>query len=237
MLIRKASGEEMLSLWGYEDIKNAPCTARFFYQNITSGNAVFWALDLDGELIGELYVFLDLEDHDFADGTSRAYLCAFRVNPEYRGQGLGSSLMEKALAELKESGFSSATIGVASDEPQNLKLYRRMLRKSRTVIMIPAVLMRMDKLSAKKRDGGCLQKSCELMDSRLLEHRQSGKSLSLMAKPLIDAPQAFPLRGRRSSKARPDEVVNFESDKQSQIKKKRAEAAPRDDKRGAPTLV
>ncbi len=126
MLIRKASGEEMLSLWGYEDIKNAPCTASFFYQNITSGNAVFWALDLDGELIGELYVFLDLEAHDFADGTSRAYLCAFRVNPEYRGQGLGSSLMEKALAELKESGFSSATIGVASDEPQNLKLYRRM---------------------------------------------------------------------------------------------------------------
>ena len=91
--------------------------------------------------------------------------------------------------------------------------------------------MRMDKLSAKKRDGGCLQKSCELMDSRLLEHRQSGKSLSLMAKPLIDAPQAFPLRGRWSSKARPDEVENFESDTQSQSKKKRAEAAPRDDKR------
>jgi len=126
MLIRKATGEEMLSLWGCKSMEKAPCTAKFFYQNITSGNAVFWALDHDGELIGELYVFLDLEDNDFADGTSRAYLCAFRVNSDYRGQGLGSSLLEKAVAELKESGFRSATIGVAKDEAQNIKLYRRM---------------------------------------------------------------------------------------------------------------
>ena len=126
MLIKKATGEEMLSLWGYEDIGKAPLTARFFYQNITSGNAVFWALELDGELIGELYVFLDLADKDFADGSNRAYLCAFRVKKEYRGHGLGSSLMEKALAELKENGFITATIGVGKDEPLNEKLYRRM---------------------------------------------------------------------------------------------------------------
>ena len=57
MLIRKATGAEMLSLWGYKGIENAPCTAKFFYRNITSGNAVFWALEHNGELIGELYVF------------------------------------------------------------------------------------------------------------------------------------------------------------------------------------
>ena len=60
MRIRKATAEEMLSLWGYQDLENAPYTAKFFYRNITSGNAVFWALDHAGELIGELYVFLDL---------------------------------------------------------------------------------------------------------------------------------------------------------------------------------
>ena len=126
MLIRKATGAEMLSLWGYQDLENAPYTAKFFFQNIRSGNAVFWALDHAGELIGELYVFLNLDDKDFADGTNRAYLCAFRVKSEYRGQGLGSSLMMKAIAELKDSGFRSATIGVAPDEPQNMKLYHRM---------------------------------------------------------------------------------------------------------------
>ena len=130
MLIRKATGEEMLSLWGYKGIEDASYTAKFFYQNISAGNAVFWALDNDGKLIGELYVFLDLDDKDFADGTSRAYLCAFRVNAEYRGQGLGSNLMVEAIAELKENRFHSAMIGVAIDEPQNIKMYHHIVNQA-----------------------------------------------------------------------------------------------------------
>ena len=126
MLIRKATGEEMLKLWGYQDVHTASPTAKFYYRSIVSGNAVFWTLDHDGELIGELYVFLNLEDKDFADGEKTAYLCAFRVREGYRGQGLGSSLMNAALSELKESGFQTATIGVGSDKPQNIQLYRRL---------------------------------------------------------------------------------------------------------------
>ena len=62
MLIRKAAGEEMLKLWGCEDADAAPPTAKFFYRNITSGNAVFWTVEHEGALIGELYVFFDLKD-------------------------------------------------------------------------------------------------------------------------------------------------------------------------------
>ena len=125
MLIRKASGEEMLALWGYEDARQAPPTARFFYHNISSGNAVFWTVDHDGALIGELYAFLNIEeDKDFADGSAAAYLCAFRVKKEFRGQGLGSGMMEAALADLKLRGFRRATIGAG--EERNLRLYRRM---------------------------------------------------------------------------------------------------------------
>ena len=126
MIIRKATAEEMLTLWGYEDIDNASPTAQFFYHNIFAGNAVFWALDKSGELIGELYVFLDLEDKDFADGKNIAYLCAFRVKTEYRGCGFGSSLMEKALAELKKDGFHKATIGVERNERANIRLYSQL---------------------------------------------------------------------------------------------------------------
>lgn len=125
MLIRTASGEEMLALWGYPDFNAASPTARFFYQNIAVGNAVFWALEHEGGLIGELYAFFDLADRDFADGKSTAYLCAFRVKEGFRGQGLGSRLMETALGELKARGFRRASIGVSESEPQNLRLYRR----------------------------------------------------------------------------------------------------------------
>ena len=67
MRIRKATGEEMLALWGYRDEKNAPPTARFFYRSISNGSAVFWTLDNGSEPVGELYAFLDLEDKDFAN--------------------------------------------------------------------------------------------------------------------------------------------------------------------------
>ena len=125
MLIRKASAEEMLNLWGYEDANQAPPTAKFFYRNISSGNAVFWTVEHDGELIGELYAFLNIEeDKDFADGSTTAYLCAFRVKKEFRGQGLGTRMMEAALADLKTRGFRRATIGVS--EERNKKLYSRL---------------------------------------------------------------------------------------------------------------
>ena len=126
MLIRKATGEEMLTLWGYQEMKTASPTARFFYNHLSVGNAIFWALDNSGEIVGELYAFLNLEDRDFADGHDTAYLCAFRVKKEYRGQGYGSRLMETALEDLKQRGFRNVTIGVGSDEPQNIRLYRRL---------------------------------------------------------------------------------------------------------------
>ena len=126
MRVRKATGEEMLRLWGYADAGSAPPTAKFFHANLSSGNSLFWTIEReDGELIGELYAFLDLGDTDFADGKDTAYLCAFRVKEGYRGQGLGSELLEHALFELREMGFRRATIGVGKDEPRNLRLYRR----------------------------------------------------------------------------------------------------------------
>ena len=127
MIVRKATGEEMLELWGYRESDAVSPTARFFYDNISSGNADFWATEDNGKLIGELYAFRDIpEDRDFADGKTTAYLCAFRVEKEYRGRGLGSRMMETVLADLKANGFRRATIGVGPEEEQNVRLYRRM---------------------------------------------------------------------------------------------------------------
>ncbi|MBQ6560319.1 MAG: GNAT family N-acetyltransferase [Erysipelotrichaceae bacterium] len=122
MLIRKAAADEMLRLWGFSDLDRAPNTAKFFYQNISDGNAIFYTADLNDILIGELYAYLDLNDKDFADGNETAYLCAFRVRKEYRCKGIGHLLMETALSDLKMKGFRYATIGV--DDERNERLYR-----------------------------------------------------------------------------------------------------------------
>lgn len=125
MTIRRATGEEMLALWRAQGVKSSPSTAQYFYENLSSGNAIFWTIESEGEFIGELYAFRDIvEDRDFADGEDTAYLCAFRVRREYRGQGLGTRLMQAALEELKSEGFRHATIGAG--EERNLRLYRRM---------------------------------------------------------------------------------------------------------------
>ena len=102
MVIRKATGEEMLELWGYQDTESASPTARFFYENINSENANFWTVENEGKLIGELYVFLNLDDKDFADGKKTAYWCAFRVQEKYRRQGIGTRLIETAVKDIKE---------------------------------------------------------------------------------------------------------------------------------------
>ncbi|MCR5767007.1 MAG: GNAT family N-acetyltransferase [Lachnospiraceae bacterium] len=124
MLIRKASGTEMLELWKYPDVNTAPPTARYFYNKIETGNAVFWTVENEGELIGELYVFYNLDDKDFADGKNTAYLCAFRIREDFRGKGIGTGLLREVLARLKAAGFTRATIGVGPEEERNIKLYR-----------------------------------------------------------------------------------------------------------------
>lgn len=83
--VKKSLARDMLTLWGYNSFDEASPTARFFYDNIESENAIFWNLCDEGNIVGELYSFLKLEDKDFADGIDTAYLCAFRVTDIVRG--------------------------------------------------------------------------------------------------------------------------------------------------------
>lgn len=124
MLIRKATGDEMLSLWD-QNLKIMSPTTLFFYDNIKKGNAEFWTYDMDGDLVGELYVFKNLEDKDFADGETRTYLCAFRIIKDLRGKGYGTQLITHVIKHVREEGFKAVTIGVDKTEEDNIRLYHK----------------------------------------------------------------------------------------------------------------
>lgn len=126
MKIRRAAERELLELWGYESLHTASSNAKFFCDNIKRGNTEFWALDYDGQLVGELYVFYDLEDKDFADGKRTAYLCAFRVRTDFRGQGLGTKLICHVIEHIKEFGYHRISIGVDTTDMANIRLYKRL---------------------------------------------------------------------------------------------------------------
>lgn len=124
MKIRQADENELLKLWREEEEHMSPTTSFFFHQ-IKKKNAEFWTYDWGGQLAGELYVFKELEDKEFADGKDRVYLCAFRIIKVLRGQGYGTKLMNHVLSHLKEEGYKTVTIGVDETEEDNIRLYHR----------------------------------------------------------------------------------------------------------------
>lgn len=119
MKIRIATVDEMKALWKFS---GSP-TYKYFVDGIKSENIEFWTIENleDSKLIGELYIFWNSEDPDEANGINRAYLCAFRIEEEFRGRGLSSSLMNTVLSRVKENGFSEVTIGVDNENYEKLK--------------------------------------------------------------------------------------------------------------------
>ena len=123
MVIRTATVDELNKLWG---ANNSP-TKAYFIKGMKEGNVEFWTIEnkKDASLIGELYIFWNSKDHEEANGKDRAYLCAFRINSEFRGQGLGKDLMMRVLERVKEKGFKEVTIGADNDNAERLiAMYR-----------------------------------------------------------------------------------------------------------------
>lgn len=124
-VVRMGTLEEMKNVWGYCN-RELSSTAQFFVDSISKGRAVFYALDYQGKVIGELYVFYELDDKDFANAEEKAYFCAFRISREYQHQGLGTYMITSVMQELKGHGIKRVTIGVDKTEEDNIRLYWRL---------------------------------------------------------------------------------------------------------------
>jgi ribosomal protein S18 acetylase RimI-like enzyme len=113
---RIADEHELMKLWNFSGSN----TYHYFIEGIKRQNIEFWVLDLLGDIIGELYIFWDSPDKDEANGVDRAYLCAFRVDPRYQGNGYGSLLMNRVLKRLEQKKIKEVTIGVDNDDYERL---------------------------------------------------------------------------------------------------------------------
>ncbi|OWZ84427.1 GNAT family N-acetyltransferase [Natranaerobius trueperi] len=126
MLIRQGviSDFERLN-WAWRK-DNIP-TQKIFKDRILEGKQEFWVVESSEheELLGEFHIVWNSFDPYEADGLSRAYICAFRIHPEYRGQGLGRKLKDRVLQRVKEAGKTQVTIGVKSDRPEIREMYKK----------------------------------------------------------------------------------------------------------------
>lgn len=124
MKCRIATIDDFKKLWNYSNSN----TYKYFVNGISSGNIELLTIENDssGELVGELYIFWDSEDKEEANGVSRAYLCALRVEKEYRGRGLSSLLIKKAKKRATQKGFKELTIGIDNDDYEKLSaIYKK----------------------------------------------------------------------------------------------------------------
>ena len=75
-----------------------------------------YVIEEDGKFIGEIsvnYISHDLEKETIPN--RRVYLQAFRVDKNYKKQGLGQKLIEYVLKDLESEGYTEFTIGVEED--------------------------------------------------------------------------------------------------------------------------
>lgn len=75
----------------------------------------------DGKIVGAVWVRI-MEDYGHVDGETPSF--AISLYKEYRGQGIGTALMEKMLELLRESGYKRASLAVQKKN-YAVKMYKK----------------------------------------------------------------------------------------------------------------
>jgi len=97
---------------------------RQHYQySCTGSTLIFIAESETGHLAGQVFVLLYSREKSIADGIKRAYIFSFRVKPQYRKIGLGTSIMKFIEENLQKRGYSEIRLNVAKDNLTALRLY------------------------------------------------------------------------------------------------------------------
>lgn len=83
---------------------------KLYYEGFGTGKADYCIVaDDDGKVIGAVWTRI-MNDYGHVDDETPSF--AISLYKEYRGQGIGTKLMEQMLALLKEKGYKRASLAV-----------------------------------------------------------------------------------------------------------------------------
>ncbi|MCR5458397.1 MAG: GNAT family N-acetyltransferase [Acetatifactor sp.] len=126
-----ASWEELNRKWDYEIAQN-PGDGNWLVwkveaaENFQKGVSIPYYGILNGTIICEATAVTDPRYVQNGEGMMKegaVYLCAFRTNPEFQGQGYFSKLKDFMLEDLRQQGFTKAILGVAVADEFHQKTY------------------------------------------------------------------------------------------------------------------
>lgn len=121
LVIEKGSAEDYYALFNGDERLKPMLGA-----HMESGNGEIWLAKCGKRIIGRMYTFKNLDDKDAADGQNVFYISSLLVNRWYRGQGVGTGLINCVNENYKKSGYSASTLGVYEDKEDNIRLYKRL---------------------------------------------------------------------------------------------------------------
>jgi ribosomal protein S18 acetylase RimI-like enzyme len=126
VIIRRLRQTDLPDLEWDGEYKHFRGIYRAAFDRSRAGQSVLWVAEHQGHgVIGQLFIQLDSDVPELSDGATRAYLHAFRIRSEYRGEGLGSFMLALAEADLIRRSFKMITLNVTQDNLAAIRLYER----------------------------------------------------------------------------------------------------------------
>lgn len=97
------------------------------YEHTLQGRSILWVADFQGQgVIGQLFIQLFSGRRELANGSDRAYIYGFRIQPPYRNAGLGRRMLTIAEQELRQMGYYFVTLNVSQNNPDAKRLYEKL---------------------------------------------------------------------------------------------------------------
>lgn len=96
-----------------------------FRREIEENNRVVFIYKEKGKFIGEIAYVLQMNDSDYTIPGKRIYISRLIVKSTHRNKGIGGILIDYILNEVKQMGYTEASIGVDKDNLPALHLYRK----------------------------------------------------------------------------------------------------------------
>ena len=127
-----ASFQEMNIKWNYEiaqrekDKDNWIVWKKRSIENYERGYTIPYYGILEGNIICEATAMVHpkvVQNSDGLVGGHTVYLSAFRTIDKFQGKGYFSKLFHFMMDDLRQKGFTKATLGVEPDEKKNKEIY------------------------------------------------------------------------------------------------------------------
>ena len=124
MKVRKISMDETDFLENLHNHKNFAHYKKKVEDRIFRRVADVYVLEINEKIIGEITVHYGEKSPMETIAGRRVYFSAFRILPEYRGNGYGKMFLNEITSLLESEGYTEFTIGVEDSNEKAAHIYK-----------------------------------------------------------------------------------------------------------------